>query len=93
MTWEISLGLLLLAGLIALAWFGGRPLLRAAEQSFWSLNALAVQPVYALFREGLRHIVGGFVSNPAPRRHARLYAAAAAGGDQAAPARPGHIGS
>ena len=32
------------------------PLLRLAENSFWSLNALAVQPVYTAFREGLRHL-------------------------------------
>src|SRR4029078_10540196 len=28
----------------ALGWFGWRPLFRIAETSFWSLNALAVQP-------------------------------------------------
>src|SRR3954452_497089 len=32
--------LLIVAGLISLAWIGGKPVLRAAEQSFWSLNAL-----------------------------------------------------
>ena len=31
----------LLAALLGLAWFGGRPLLRLIEKSFWSLNALA----------------------------------------------------
>jgi hypothetical protein len=31
-------------------------MLRIAESSFWSLNSLAVQPSYALCREGLRHI-------------------------------------
>jgi len=54
--------------------------LRAAEQSFWSLNALAVQPIYALFREGLRHIIGKLAPDPRPRRHERLYAIAAIGG-------------
>ena len=43
---------LLVPPLVALAWFGGRPLLRIAETSFWSLNALAVQPAYIMFREG-----------------------------------------
>ncbi|MFO1161829.1 MAG: metallophosphoesterase [Reyranellaceae bacterium] len=42
--------------LAALGWLGGRRLLRLAETSFWSLNALAVQPIYILFREGLLHL-------------------------------------
>ena len=42
--------------LIALAWFGGRPLLRVVESSFWSLNAMAIQPVYVACREGLLHL-------------------------------------
>ena len=32
-------------------WIGWRPLLRAAEANFWALNALGVQPGYALCRE------------------------------------------
>jgi hypothetical protein len=40
----------------AIGWFGWRPLLRMAETSFWSLNALAVQPGYAFFREAIRHL-------------------------------------
>jgi hypothetical protein len=47
---------LLLLALVVIGWFGGRPLLRLAESSFWSLNALAVQPGYVLCREGFRHI-------------------------------------
>jgi Calcineurin-like phosphoesterase len=47
---------LLLLALAVIGWFGGRPLLRHAESSFWSLNALAVQPGYVLCREGFRHI-------------------------------------
>ena len=47
---------LLLLPLVAFGWFAGRPLLRLVENSFWSLNALAVQPVYVAFREGLRHL-------------------------------------
>jgi len=34
--------LLVIVGVVG--WFGGRPLLRLAENSFWSLNSLAVQP-------------------------------------------------
>ena len=51
--------LLLVLGVVG--WFGGRPLLRVAENSFWSLNALAVQPGYALCRESLRHVVEGML--------------------------------
>jgi hypothetical protein len=50
------LPVLLLPLLMAIGWFGGRPLLRLAESSFWSLNALAVQPAYIVFREGIRHL-------------------------------------
>lgn len=46
----------LLALLVAIGWYGRR-LLRFAESSFWSLNALAIQPLYVLVREGLRHAV------------------------------------
>jgi hypothetical protein len=38
---------------LVVAWFGGRPLFRATERSFWSLTSLVVQPGYAIFREGL----------------------------------------
>lgn len=72
--------LLFLIGMVGVAWLVGRPLLRQAEQGFWSLNALAVQPVYALFREGLRHIGGRLLPDVAPLQLRRLYAAAALGG-------------
>ena len=65
--------------LVGLAWFGARPLMRRAEESFWSLNALAVQPVYALVREGLRHLVGRLLPDASPGRLERLYAASAIG--------------
>ena len=47
---------LLLLPLVAVGWYTGRSLLRLAENSFWSLNALAVQPVYIAVREALRHL-------------------------------------
>jgi len=47
---------LVLVVVIAVGWFGGRRLFRVAEQGFWSLNSIAVQPAYALCREGLRHL-------------------------------------
>ncbi|MGJ4939469.1 metallophosphoesterase family protein [Bradyrhizobium sp. HKCCYLS1011] len=53
---EIGAGLTLVA-VAAVGWIGWRPLFRMAETSFWSLNALAVQPGYAIGREGLRHLV------------------------------------
>ena len=36
---------------VAIGWFGGRTVFRAAEQAFWALNSMAVQPGYALCRE------------------------------------------
>ena len=72
--------LLTLAVLLALAWIGWRPLWRAAEQAFWSLNSLAVQPGYTLCREGLQHLVEHLLgSRLGPQAHARLRAATAAG--------------
>ncbi|MBX9773393.1 MAG: metallophosphoesterase [Xanthobacteraceae bacterium] len=47
---------LLLVGLIIAGLFGGRRLFRLAERNFWSLNSLAVQPVYAVCRELLNQI-------------------------------------
>jgi 3',5'-cyclic AMP phosphodiesterase CpdA len=38
------------------SWIGWRPLFRAVEKNFWALNALAVQPGYALCREAIRHL-------------------------------------
>ena len=47
---------LLLIAIVAAGWFGWRPLFRAVESNFWALNALAVQPGYALCREAIRHL-------------------------------------
>jgi hypothetical protein len=49
--------LVIIAILVGFAWFGGRPLLRLAEASFWALNALGVQPFYIVGREGFRQLV------------------------------------
>lgn len=74
---------LLVLALVALAgWYGFRPLFRAAERSFWALNSLAVQPIYALFREGLRHLAERFLpadADEARRAQLRGTTAAAAG--------------
>jgi hypothetical protein len=47
---------LVLVAIAAVGWIGWRPLFRIVENSFWSLNALAVQPGYAFAREALRHL-------------------------------------
>ena len=47
---------IVLIAIVAIGWIGWRPLFRIAETNFWALNALAVQPVYALFREAIRHL-------------------------------------
>src|ERR1700722_9894337 len=47
---------LLLLAIVAVGWFGWRPLFRVAESNFWALNALGVQPGYALCREAIRHL-------------------------------------
>lgn len=68
-----------LALIAAVGWFGTRPFVRFAEQMFWSLNAIAVQPVYMLFRELLRHLIEMLGPRDlAPERRARLRAASAA---------------
>lgn len=76
-----SIGSLLLLTLVAaLGLYGVRPLFRAAERSFWSLNSLVVQPGYALCREGLRHLAERFLSAEASEdRRANLRAATAFG--------------
>ena len=74
--------ILALTLLVALGWLGGRRMLRLAENSFWSLSALAVQPVYVLFREGFRHLVEALLAGrigPSGRAKARAIAAAASG--------------
>lgn len=76
---------LVLALVAALGWYGVRPLLRAVERSFWSLNSLVVQPGYALCREGLRHMAERFLPQEASEdRRANLRAATALGAGLAA---------
>lgn len=47
---------LVLATTIGLGWLGWRPLWRMAENNFWSLNALLIQPGYVFGSEMLRHL-------------------------------------
>ena len=74
-SWPVSL-LLMVA---ALGWIGGRPLLRAAEQGFWSLNSVVVQPGYALARECLRHLIERLVVRDGATCPTHFRAATAAG--------------
>lgn len=59
---------IVLLALLAIGWFGGRPLWRLVETNFWSLNALAVQPVYALVREAIRQVAERFMFDGADQR-------------------------
>src|SRR5262245_36287540 len=71
--------LLVLIVLAALAWVGGRPLWRAAENAFWSLNSLAIQPGYALCREGMQHLAERLLTpRLGPEQNATLRSATAA---------------
>jgi 3',5'-cyclic AMP phosphodiesterase CpdA len=66
---------------LAVGWFGGRTIFRFAEQAFWALNAMAVQPLYALFREAIRHVTETALSRWLDEeRRARLRAVSAAAG-------------
>lgn len=70
--------LVILAVMVALGWFGGRTLFRLAENSFWSLNSLAVQPAYTMCREALRQLAERRLTARATKaQRARLRAAAA----------------
>jgi 3',5'-cyclic AMP phosphodiesterase CpdA len=71
---------LVLVVVVALGWFGWRPLFRIAEANFWALNALAVQPVYTFCREALRHLAERmFGRHFTAIDRARLRAASSAG--------------
>ncbi len=70
--------LLILAGLLALGWYGWRALFRLAESRFWALNSIVVQPGYATCREVLRHVTEKmFAVELDAKRRAKLRAAAA----------------
>jgi len=73
---------LIFAAVVALGWLLGRRLLRLAESSFWSLNALIVEPLYTMFREVLRHLAELTLPDDVAagrRERFRALAAAAAG--------------
>lgn len=70
----------LLVVVLAIGWFGWRPLFRIAEVNFWSLNALAIQPAYVLYREALRHLAERALgARLTVEQRSRLRAASSAG--------------
>jgi len=72
----------LILAVLAVGWFGGRKIFRIAEQAFWALNAMAVQPFYALYREAIRHFAElalGRWLDEQRRARLRAFSAAAAG--------------
>jgi Calcineurin-like phosphoesterase len=70
---------LLLLAIVAAGWFGWRPLFRIAEANFWALNALGVQPGYALCREAIRHLAERTLKPHSGAELARMRAMSCAG--------------
>src|SRR4029078_9970183 len=71
--------IVLFVGVAALGWLFGRRLFRLAESSFWSLNALAIEPGYTMCREAVRHLADRFLPEGAEvRRRERFRSGAAA---------------
>jgi len=71
--------ILFLLALLIIGWIGGRPLFRVIENSFWSLNALVIQPTYVAFREGMLHLGSALAGAGASEaRQARMRATASA---------------
>jgi hypothetical protein len=74
--------LLLLVLALLVGWFGGLRLFRLAEQSFWSLNSIVIQPIYVIFREALRQLSEAVLmpwARGAERARLRAFAAVGSG--------------
>ncbi len=56
---------LLLVLVACVGLLGAKSILRMAESSFWSLNSLAIEPVYSTCREVMRHLAGKLFELPA----------------------------
>lgn len=67
----------LLAALIALGWYGGPRFLRLAKSSFWTLNSLAVEPIYLIVREIFRYLAESSLPTGASDNQYRTRRAAA----------------
>lgn len=80
-----AMGIVPIAVFAAVAMFGwlfGKRLFRLAESSFWSLNALVVEPVYTMGREAMRHVIERALPENAEahrRERARAWGALASG--------------
>jgi hypothetical protein len=75
-------GIILLVALALAARIGLKPLLRMAETSFWTLQAVATQPGYALCRESLQQLAEALFArgdDAARRVNLRAWTAAGAG--------------
>ncbi len=70
---------LILLAVVLAGWFGWRPLFRIAEANFWALNALGVQPGYALCREAIRHVAEQVLRPRGGKELARVRAMSCAG--------------
>jgi hypothetical protein len=70
---------LALIAVAAVGFIGWRPLFRAAEANFWALNALSVQPGYALCREAIRHLAERALKPNGGAELARMRALSCAG--------------
>ena len=70
---------LVLLAVAGVGWIGWRPLFRAAESNFWALNALGVQPGYALCREAIRHLAERALKPKGGAALARMRALSCAG--------------
>jgi len=57
---------------------GWRPVFQTVERNFWSLNALAVQPGYAFWREAIRHLTERSLGGRTGRQLARMRSASCA---------------
>jgi hypothetical protein len=73
--WPIFLIVLLLA----IGWFGGRPLLRLIERSFWTLNSLVLEPLYAIARGGLQYLIEELLPERSSKLRRGRWRAASAG--------------
>ena len=77
----VGIGSLIAFAIVAaIGWYGGRPLFRLGESSFWALNSVAVEPTYTIAREGLRHLGDDFLlpRNASQAQHGSMRSAMAA---------------
>ena len=70
--------LAILTAVAALGWLFGTRLFRLAESSFWSLNALAIEPGYTMCREAIRHLAERLLPEGADVRQRERFRSGAA---------------